>query len=121
MTRARGELPPEEEALLGIERPSIEEEEQAAQIDSEKREVRKVGLANLMAQEWFRAWLMEKLQAFNTFGQTFGAGPTGFPDQNATFFHLGMKAAGWALWEEFDDLTPEHASLMRREVRGVKP
>jgi hypothetical protein len=119
MTRARGELPEPEEALLGIERPTIEEEAETERIAHEKRELRRLGLLNLMAQEWFREWLMGKLAAFNTFGQTFAASPTGFPDPNATFFHLGMKAAGWALWEEFDNIAPEMASLMRREAAGI--
>ena len=118
MTRARGELPEPEEALLGIERPSIEEEEAQAKTIEERKQLRRAVLLQAFGHEEFRAWLMEKLIGFNTFGQTFAASPSGFPDPNATFFHLGMKAAGWALWEEFDELSPELASLMRREAAG---
>jgi hypothetical protein len=63
---------------------------------------------------------MEYLVSLNTFGQTFAVGPTGFPDPHATFFHAGMKAAGEALWEQFDNLTPELVALMRRDARIPK-
>lgn len=120
MTRRRGELPELEEQLLGIERPSIEQEEAAEQVQKEKRELRKAFLRSLIENELFREWMMEKLTAFHTFEQPFGAGPTGFPDPLATHFALGMKAAGWSLWTEFDDLYPDLASLMRREALGER-
>lgn len=103
-----------EAALLGVERLTPEEEAEQDRIKSEKLELRKALLIGLMESEDFRQWLMEKLTAFQTFTMPFGAGPTGFPDTNATFYALGMKAAGWNIWEEFDAMCPELASKMRR-------
>lgn len=116
MTRARGELPPEEERLLGIVRPSLEEEEDAARIQAEKAELKRVALSNLMHQSWFREWLWETLTRLETFGHPVAASPTGFPDPLATQFYMGRKSAGWELWTFFDDLAPDQASLMRREA-----
>ena len=82
-------------------------------------DLRHAGLKNCMEQKWFREWMMERLLSLNTFGQTFAASPNGFPDINATFYHAGMKAAGWVFWDEIDTLMPELASLMRREA--MKP
>lgn len=115
MTRARGELPEAEEALLGIERQTPEQEAEAAKTAAEEAHLEDVFLRDLIANPLFRKWLWTKLQSFNTFGHTFAATPTGFPDPNATWFHAGIKAAGWSLWEEFDNLSPLHASMMRRE------
>ena len=115
MTRRPGELPEPEEALLGIVRETPEQEAEAQKIRDEKAELRKRFLIGMMENPLFREWMMEQLIAFNTFGNSFGAGPTGFPDHMATQFQLGMKAAGWALWVQIDDLAPEFASLMRRE------
>lgn len=117
MTRAHGELPEPEEALLGIERPTLEDEAAEQQKAKECAEVRKALLVGLMQHEGFRAWLMEQLVGFETFGSPFGVSPAGFPDRAATQFRLGMKAAGWHLWEQFDEVAPELASVMRREWR----
>lgn len=68
-----------------------------------------------MGNEMFRRWLMRQLVGFNTFTSPFGLSPTGFPQEEATQFQYGLKAAGWHLWEQFDNLDPELASLMRRE------
>ena len=117
VTRRPGELPEPEEELLGIERLTPEQEEEAERERKQKEEVRLAFLRQLLQNAQFREWLMGKLVGFNTFGNTFAAGMTGFPDQNATWFHAGMKAAGWALWEEFDDAAPDLASIMRREAK----
>jgi hypothetical protein len=58
--------------------------------------------------------MMKQLNGFGTFENSFAASPTGFPDPLATQFKLGMKAAGWHLWEVFDTASPEFASAMRR-------
>lgn len=122
MTRARGELPEPEEALLGIERPSLEDEQAQEKAAAEQANLRRAFMLDLMGRPLFREWLMAKLTALNTFGNTFAASPAGVPDPYATWFHAGMKAAGWALWEEVDDLAPEMASLMRREAsQGTSP
>lgn len=118
--RQRGELSPEEENLLGIQRLTPEEEAEQEKIAKEKLEVRRLFLTGLIQNEMFREWLMEQLVGFNTFTSPFAAGPTGFPDREATQFQLGMKAAGWHLWEAFDNLAPELASLMRREFMEKK-
>lgn len=120
MTRARGELPDAEEALLGIERPTLEQEAEAEQVAKEKLEVRRAFLAGMMANPLFREWLMEQLLGFRTFENPFGISPNGFPDHEATQFQLGMKSAGWHLWTLVDDIAPDLASLMRREAQNPK-
>ena len=120
MSRKRGELPEPEEELLGIVRPTLEQEAEAQQIVDEKKELRRTYLLLQMQSPVFREWLMEQLQAFRTFENTFGFSPNGTPDRDGTQFALGMKAAGWHLWTMFDDLSPELASLMRREVTKPK-
>lgn len=116
MTRARGELPELEEQLLGIERPTIEQEEEDQRIAAEKADLRRLYLVGLMENPLFREWLMGVLIGFGTFAQEFGASPGGFPDPLATQYSMGVKAAGWHLWTLFDDMAPDLASLMRREA-----
>ena len=114
-------LPGEDDPYFpGEPRPMLEDDREAQRIRDEKHELRLAGLRRCMEQAWFREWLMEKLLAFNTFGQTFAVTPGGFPDPHSTFYHAGMKAAGWALWEELDNLSPELASTMRREALQTK-
>lgn len=114
MSRVRGELDEPEEFLLGIERPSLEDEAVAARSMQEKLEVQRLFLIGLMENYLFREWLMAELQRLGTFDNSFGVGPAGVPDPMATQFQLGQKAAGWYLWCLFDDLAPELASKMRR-------
>lgn len=118
MTRQRGELPEPEEQLLGIERQSPEEEAAAEKKAREERELVRLYLVERMRETIFRDWLMKWLVHFGTFNNTFAASQLGFPDPQYTFFRLGMKAAGWDLWEEIDNISPELASLMRREHSG---
>lgn len=120
MSRKRGELPEPEEQLLGIERETPEQEDAAERNRLEKLELRRAFLKSLIENELFREWLMEQINGFGTFENAFGAGPTGFPDHDATQFKMGMKAAGWHLWAQFDDPYPELASLMRREAMGPR-
>lgn len=117
MTRARGELPEPEEELLGIERPTEEQEAQAEKERAEKVELRRLFLRGLMENPLFREWLMEWLVLCGTFEQPFGISPNGFPDPMATQYRMGIKAAGWSLWETFDNTAPDLTSLMRRETR----
>ncbi len=119
MTRQRGELTDMEEELLGIQRDPPEVEEEKERQAREKLEFRRLFLVHLMADPLFREWLMDLLVEFKAFDNPFGLSPAGFPDPLATQFALGMKAAGWRLWEIFDGVAPEMASLMRREsVKG---
>lgn len=104
-----------ERELLGIERPSPEEEAAEERRLADAAEVRKAWLIGQMQNHMFREWLMEILVGFGTFSTMFGAGPSGFPDPLATQFQMGRKAAGWELWTTFDDVSPELASVMRRE------
>ncbi len=120
MTRRRGELPEPEEQILGIERLSADQEAEVERIHKEKAELRKMVLRSMLENEHVRAWLMEMITGFGTFENSFGAGPTGFPDHDATQFKMGMKAAGWHLWSQFDDSFPDLASLMRREANQPK-
>ena len=103
-----------EELILGQVRPTPEQEAEAEKIRAEKAEVRRMFLVGLMQNALFREWLMEQLNGFQTFGQPYSVTPAGFPNEMGTQFQLGMKAAGWFLWEQFDNLAPELASLMRR-------
>lgn len=114
-TRKRGELPSEEEALLGIERETPEQEAERERIQKEKQDLRREFLTVLMSSPDFREWLMEKLISYGTFEKSFGISPGGFPDHQATEYQQGLKAAGWDLWCTFDDVAPEMASKMRRE------
>lgn len=120
MTRARGELPEPEEQLLGIERPTPEQEEAAKKISDEKAELRRVYMLQLMQTPLFREWLWGFLQECRTFNHTFGVSPTGFPDPDGTQYALGLRQAGWNLWEFFDDIAPDYTSLMRREAKQPK-
>lgn len=119
MTRPRGELPDAEEELLGIQRESPEQEAARQKELEDEAELRRLYLIGLMQQAPFREWLSATLSEMGTFENSFGATPIGFPDPLATQFKLGMKAAGWILWEQFDNLAPELTSLMRREGRKV--
>jgi hypothetical protein len=117
-TRRRGELTEPEEALLGIVRPTVEQEEAAERKAAEEAEVRRLYLARLMSEPLFREWLSATLLLFGAFANPFGISPAGYPDPLATQFALGRKSAGLELWEMFDDAAPDLASLMRRERAG---
>lgn len=116
----RRRRPDLEARLLGIEQRSPEEEAEAERQAREQLDLERAFMADLMARPVFRRWLFGKLQEWNTFHRTFGATVTGFPDERATEYHLGVKAAGWDLWCYFDDLAPELASQMRREGLSVR-
>lgn len=107
---------PEEEADLAGYRRKTQEDIEAEEALAEKLKFRREMLLAYMRNETFREWMMEKLVSFRTFHNPFGQSETGFPDPLATQFALGMKAAGWALWEELDGLAPDLASMMRRGV-----
>lgn len=109
------DLTAEEADLLGVKHEPPEEQEAREKSLRERARLRERMLRGLMDRPQFREWLMDVLVEFDTFGRTFGASPSGFPDDRATEFHLGRKAAGWRLWTLFDDLCPELASQMRRE------
>lgn len=111
-----------EKELLGIDRPTPEEEEATARKLAERIELRRLFIVAQMENPMFREWLMEQLVALGTFENAFGAGPSGFPDHMATQFQLGRKAAGWDLWTLFDNAAPELASMMRREYgKSIRP
>lgn len=121
MTRTRGELPDAEEELLGIERPTEEEEAEAERELQQKAEVRRAFLFSLMQSVAFREWLMEQLVSAGTFEHRFGGSPTGFPDPMGTQYAMGMKQTGWNIWEQFDNVAPDLTSLMRREWSRRRP
>ena len=114
-TRPRGELSDLEENLLGIERPTPEDEERTERDTKEKAEIRKQLFQRLMQEPVFRDWLWEKLMEFGAFQNRILATPTGFPDDKATWFNLGLREAGWSLYTEFDNIAPGLVSAMRRE------
>ena len=118
MNRRRDELPPEEAELLGLQFQTEEQEADEQAKFAEQVELRRMFLQRQLENPLFRKWLWEQLDTLGTFENAFGYSPAGFTDPMATQFKLGMKAAGWALWETFDNAAPELASLMRRE--GLK-
>lgn len=121
MTRTPGELPPEEREILGLPPdPTPEQIADAEKERTERADLRRRFLVAMLENPMFREWLMEQLVVFGTFENAFGAGPTGFPDPMATQFQLGMKAAGWSLWDIFDRAAPDLASFMRREYGRPK-
>jgi hypothetical protein len=107
------DLNEEEADLLGVALPT-QEQLDAEENRKQRVELRKALLVNYMRNDLFREWMREVLNGFGTFEHRFGASVNGFPNAEETQFNMGMKAAGWYLWEVFDDLAPELASLMRR-------
>lgn len=105
----------------GEPRPDTADDKALEIVLDQKAELLRAGLIRCLEHEWFRDWINGLLIAFNTYGHTFAATPGGFPDPNATFFHLGMKAAGTHILEQIDDITPDHALMLRREARKPKP
>ncbi len=105
----------------GEPRPNTADDKALEIVIDQKAELRRAGLIRALEQEWFRDWLNALLVAFNTYGHTFASTPAGFPDANATFFHLGMKAAGTHIFEQIYDISPEHALMLSSEARKPKP
>jgi hypothetical protein len=87
---------------------------QAQEVELRKAR-RKAFLQRMLTDPAGRDWLWSLLVDLNAFGTTFGISPGGFPDPLATQYHLGRRSAGWRIWTEMDDESPELASLMRRE------
>lgn len=114
-------IPEPEEVLLGQEPRDPEKDAEREQTKREKAELREVYIRKLMGEKLFREWLMENLTGFETFSNPFGTSPNGSPDHDGTQFRLGLKAAGWHLWEQVDNVAPELASLMRREAVRRSP
>lgn len=50
-----------------------------------------------------------------TFEIKFGCGPTGFPDPNATWFHLGQRELGQRLYHGWQFRLPDEIRLMHAE------
>lgn len=119
MNRSNDELYPEEAALVGRAPVDPEQASEEQRKADERKETRRLLLTNLLQDPMFRELLWEQLVRMGAFDNAFGAGPTGFPDPLATQFQLGRKAAGWDLWEMFDNAAPDLASLMRREGMGL--
>lgn len=84
--------------------------------DVEIRRVRRENfLVRLLSDPDGREWIMELMRDWNVFGPMQSATtPTGHPDQIATAFLSGLSKAGWRIWAELDEASPELASAMRR-------
>lgn len=108
-----------EQEFLGVQRQTLAQEAESRQIADEELKVRRIYLQQLMDNPMFRDWLYGVLMEFSTFSNPIGLSPVGFPDPMATMHAQGVKAAGWRLWEIFDEVAPERASLMRRQ--GFRP
>ena len=116
LTRHPNDAPENDSEILGYDFQTQDQQEADFQEAEEKVEIRRQFLAGLMTDAMFREWLWEQLTALGAFNNAFGSSPVGFPDPLATHFQLGRKAAGWDLWEMFDNAAPEWTSLMRREA-----
>lgn len=55
------------------------------------------------------------LMALGTFVDRFAASPTGFPDNNATWFYAGQKASGQAMFKSWIKLDRDGVMLMLQE------
>ncbi len=78
------------------------------------RELRELEAA-LFAHETGRRLLWGILDLLHPFRTTFGETPVGFPDGNATFYHLGQQQAGLALYRKWHAAHPDEVAMMMRE------
>jgi hypothetical protein len=109
------DLSEEEADLLGVALPT-EEEREAEELRKVRVRQRDEMLLYCLRSDLFREWMMEIITSMGAFENPFGMSAAGFPDPLATQFALGRKSCGWQLWEIFDNLAPDLASLMRREA-----
>ena len=109
-----------ESQLVGSEHVTPEQEAAAEKTAADKRLLRDEALKGLMGQPWFREFVMALLGEFGTFAAIHAETTVGFPDPHATFYNLGRRSAGWQIWTMLDGLSPELASLMRREAQTPK-
>lgn len=92
-------------------------QQEAEKDDAIRRERRARFFKRLLTDADGREWVWSLLSRFHAFDVVHAAGPTGFPDPQATAHYGGLHAAGWAIWCELDDAEPDLCSLMRREHR----
>lgn len=59
-------------------------------------------------------WQLIGVEA-HAFEQRFGCSPNGFPDQQATWFHLGEQMLGQRVYDSLCIIDPEGSFLMRGE------
>lgn len=78
------------------------------------RELRELEAA-LFANVTGRRLLWSLLAPLHPFTTTFGESPVGFPDVNATFYHLGQQQAGLAMYQKWHALHPNEVAAMLRE------
>lgn len=85
--------------------------------DESERKVREVREleALLFANETGRRLLWGLIAPLHPFTTTFGESPVGFPDTNATFYHLGQQQAGLAMYQKWHALHPNEVAAMLRE------
>lgn len=83
-------------------------ETKKARIEREDREFFKL----VAASEVGRRFLWSILDRCKTFETQFSFGPVGFPDPHETFFRLGMREVGQALYQTWHHRDPEHAMKM---------
>lgn len=62
-----------------------------------------------------RRELWRLLGTLHTFEQRFATGPNGFPQSEATFFHLGEQSVGQRLWKLWGSIDREGVLLMHEE------
>jgi hypothetical protein len=62
-----------------------------------------------------RAQMWELLQQAGTFEDRFGVGPNGFPQPEASWFHMGARSLGLRLFQTWSAFSREGVMLMQDE------
>ena len=70
-----------------------------------------------------RSEMWQILQQLGTFDERFGVGPSGFPQPEASWFHMGQRSYGLRLFQSWQALAREGVFLMQDEhdPRFVRP
>ncbi len=107
--------PPQPSDRPTVDAASVEQfhakEDEAERMDREVRELEAALFQNVTGRRLL--WrLLEQLHPFTT---TFGETPVGFPDPNATFYHLGQQQAGLAIYQKWHCAHPHEVAMMQRE------
>lgn len=96
----------------------------AANIESVRKQRRTIKSAEKENQEFYRQIFASKvgrrlmwdiLRSAHTFETMFPAGPVGFPDANAAWFHAGQTALGQVIWKSWLRLDRVGVLLMMEE------
>lgn len=102
-----------EQPTVDASSPQTQRKTRAAQL---KRIAEDTGFLNAVLNDPIgRRWLWQQLDDLGTFKDIFAAGPSGFPDPNATSFYRGQQSYGLRLYRTLVRINPEIVALMHRE------